>query len=136
MAIRTQNPATGEVVRSFDALSDADVDARLGRAVEVFRGWRAVPPSERSRMMTAAGRLLEEGRHTYARTMTLEMGKPIAAAVQEVEKCARACRFYAEHGPRFLADEGPFEPGRSFVKYQPLGAVLAVMPWNFPFWQV
>jgi len=86
--------------------------------------------------MSAAARVLEEGRNDFARTMTLEMGKPIRAAVQEVEKCARTCRFYAEHAERFLADAGPFEPGHSFVRYQPLGPVLAVMPWNFPFWQV
>ncbi len=136
MAIRTQNPATGEVVRTFEALSDGEIDARLQRAVETFRAHRGVPFAARSRMMSAAARLLEEDKRDYARTMTLEMGKPIAAAVQEAEKCARACRYYAEHAERFLADDGPFEPGRSFVKYQPLGAILAVMPWNFPFWQV
>jgi len=136
MPIQTKNPATGQVIRTFDALSDPEIDARLQRAIEAFRTYRNVAFAARGRMMNAAARLLEEGRRDYARTMTLEMGKPIGAAVQEVEKCARACRFYAEHAERLLADDPPSEPGRSFVKYQPLGPVLAVMPWNFPFWQV
>jgi succinate-semialdehyde dehydrogenase/glutarate-semialdehyde dehydrogenase len=136
MAIRTKNPATGEVVRRFEALSDSEIDTRLQRATETFRTYRDSPFAARSRMMNAAARLLEERKQEYARIMTLEMGKPIGAAVQEVEKCARACRFYAEHAERFLSDEPPTEPGRSFVKYQPLGPVLAIMPWNFPFWQV
>ncbi len=136
MAIRTKNPATGEVVRTFEALSNGEIDARLQRAIETFRTYRTLPFATRGRMMNAAAGVLEERKQDYARTMTLEMGKPIGASVQEVEKCARACRFYAEHAERFLADDPPTEPARSFVKYQPLGLVLAVMPWNFPFWQV
>ncbi len=137
MTIRTKNPATGDVMRTFDALSDADVDAKLDRAIQAFRTYRATPFAERSRMMDAAGRILAERREEYARTMTLEMGKPIAAARQEADKCARACRFYAEHAERFLAnDPAQSDAARTFVAYQPLGVVLAVMPWNFPFWQV
>ncbi len=136
MAIRTKNPATGETLRTFDAFSEKEIDARLQRAADAFRAYRAVPFATRARMMNAAARLLEERKRDYAHTMTLEMGKPSGAAVQEVEKCARTCRFYAEHAERLLADEPPTEPGRSYVKYQPLGPVLAVMPWNFPFWQV
>ena len=136
MAIQTKNPATGEVVRRFEAFSDAEIDVRLQRAIDAFHRYRNVPFAGRSTMMNAAARVLEERKQDYARTMTLEMGKSIGAAVQEVEKCARTCRFYAEHAERLLADEPPTEPGRSFVKYQPLGPVLAVMPWNFPFWQV
>src|SRR5512141_2263445 len=105
MAIRTQNPATGEVLRTFDALSDADVDARLERAVDTFRGWRHVAFTKRSELMLAAARVLDESKRQCARIMTLEMGKPIAASVQEVEKCARCCRFYAEHAEGFLADD-------------------------------
>ncbi len=136
MAIRTKNPATGEIVRTFETLSDEEIDARLQRAIDAFRAYREVPFPARGRMMSGAARILEERKQDYARTMTLEMGKPIAAAVQEVEKCARTCRFYAEHAERFLADESATGPGRSYVTYQPLGPVLAVMPWNFPFWQV
>ncbi len=137
MAIRTQNPATGEILRTFDALSESEIDARLERAIQTFRTYRDVPFARRSSMMQAAAGVLDARRQEFARLMTLEMGKPIGAAVQEVEKCARACRFYSEHTERFLADEAAqSDAARSFVKYQPLGPVLAVMPWNFPFWQV
>ncbi len=137
MAIRTQNPATGEIIRRFDALSDGEIDARLQRAIDTFGMYRTLPFPERARMMEGAARVLEERKREYARTMTLEMGKPIAASVQEVEKCARCCRYYAEHAEGLLADDQE-QPGppRTFVTYQPLGPVLAVMPWNFPFWQV
>jgi len=137
MPIRTTNPATGEVIRTFDPLSDGEIDARLERAVEAFRTYRDVPFAERGRMMNRAAAILGERREAFARTMTLEMGKPVEAARQEVDKCARACRFCAEHAERFLADEpAQSDAARTFVKYQPLGVVLAVMPWNFPFWQV
>ena len=137
MAIRTKNPATGEVVRTFEALSDAQIDAKIKRAAETFRTWRNVTFAERGKMMRQAGRVLEERKQEFARLMTLEMGKPIGAAVQEAEKCAKCCHYYAEHAERLLADDQHTnEPTRSYVKYQPIGPVLAVMPWNFPFWQV
>jgi succinate-semialdehyde dehydrogenase / glutarate-semialdehyde dehydrogenase len=137
MAIRTKNPATGEVVRTFDALSETEIEKRIQRAVEAFRRWRNVDFSERCEMMRQAGRVLDERKQEFARLMTLEMGKPIGAAVQEAEKCAKCCHYYAEHAERLLADDQHTnEPTRSYVKYQPLGPVLAVMPWNFPFWQV
>ncbi|HWR34573.1 MAG TPA: NAD-dependent succinate-semialdehyde dehydrogenase [Clostridia bacterium] len=137
MPIRTQNPATGEVLRSFDSLSDSDIDKKLQLASETFRAWRKTPFTTRGKMMREAAKVLEQNKREYARLMTMEMGKPIGAAVQEVEKCARGCDFYAENAERLLADdqEGS-EPTRSFVTYQPLGAVLAIMPWNFPMWQV
>ena len=95
------------------------------------------PFSERSRLMLRAAELLETEKHELGRMMTLEMGKPIRAAVQEAEKCARACRFYAEHAEEFLADRpAQTDATHSYVAYQPLGPVLAIMPWNFPFWQV
>src|SRR4051812_15231475 len=135
MAIRTKNPATGEVVKTFEALSEAEIDQKVQRAAETFRQWRKVPFSERCELMRKAGRVLEERKQEFARLMTLEMGKPIGAAVQEAEKCAKACHYYAEHAERLLADDQHTnEPTRSYVKYQPLGPVLAVMPWNFPFW--
>jgi succinate-semialdehyde dehydrogenase/glutarate-semialdehyde dehydrogenase len=137
MAIRTQNPATGEVIRRFDALSPSDIDAKLQCAIGTFGIYRNLPFGARAKMMQQAARTLEERKAEYARLMTLEMGKLLGAAIQEVEKCARGCRFYAEHAERFLADEpAESDATRSFVRYQPLGPVLAIMPWNFPFWQV
>lgn len=136
MAIRTLNPATGELIRKFEPHTDAQVESKLQKAIDTFRTWRRVPFSERSRMMRRACEILEHDKNELARTMTLEMGKPLRAAVQEVEKCARACDFYANNAERFLTDEpAQSSATRSFVKYQPLGPVLAIMPWNFPLWQ-
>jgi len=137
MAIRTLNPATGEMIRKFEGLSDEEIDSRLQCAADTFRTYRLVPFSERSRMMLRACEILQSEKLELAKTMTLEMGKPIRAAIQEVEKCARACEFYANNAERFLADEEAQSSAmRSYVKYQPLGPVLAIMPWNFPLWQV
>jgi succinate-semialdehyde dehydrogenase / glutarate-semialdehyde dehydrogenase len=137
MAIRTKNPATGEVVRTFEAISEAEIERKVQRAAETFKTWRTVSFGERCEMMQAAGRVLEERKQEFAQLMTLEMGKPIGAAVQEAEKCAKCCHYYAEHAEQLLADDQHTqEPTRSYVKYQPIGPVLAVMPWNFPFWQV
>ncbi|HEV2864364.1 MAG TPA: NAD-dependent succinate-semialdehyde dehydrogenase [Pyrinomonadaceae bacterium] len=137
MAIATVNPATGETLKSFEPLAEHEVEERLGRAAEVFREYRRTPFGERARMMTAAAEILEAEKRELGRLMTVEMGKPIKGAVQEAEKCAWVCRYYAEHAEGFLADEEiKTNATRSFVRYQPLGPVLAVMPWNFPFWQV
>ncbi len=131
------NPATGETLRTFERLSPDEIDRRIERAVAAFRGYRRVPFAERARMMRRAADVLEEEREEFARRMTLEMGKPIRAAVEEVLKSARACRYYAEHAEQFLRDEPVEADGvRSVVRYQPLGPILAIMPWNFPFWQV
>ena len=129
MAIATVNPATGETVRTFDALSERDVNARLERAVGAFQRWRATPVAERAAIIARAGSILEQEKHRYGRLMTLEMGKPLKAAVEEAAKCALACRYYAEHASAFTAPER-IDGGE--VHYQPLGVVLAVMPWNFP----
>jgi succinate-semialdehyde dehydrogenase/glutarate-semialdehyde dehydrogenase len=114
------------------------VEARLARAAEAWRGWRAAPVAERSEVVRRAGALLDERREEYARLMTLEMGKPVQAARDEAAKCALACRFYADNAERFLEPETLVDEAQSVgrVIYQPLGVVLAVMPWNFPFWQV
>jgi succinate-semialdehyde dehydrogenase/glutarate-semialdehyde dehydrogenase len=137
MPIQTINPATGETLRTFDALTDAGVDARLERAEATFQRYRHTSFAERSRWMARAAEILEEDKDPLGRLMTTEMGKPLAAAVAEVEKCAWACRFYAENAERLLADEEvATDARRSFVRYLPLGPVLAVMPWNFPLWQV
>jgi succinate-semialdehyde dehydrogenase/glutarate-semialdehyde dehydrogenase len=135
--IASINPATGETLRTFEPLTDSAIDARLGRADAAWRSYRRTPAADRVRWLTAAAEILESERDRLGRIMTLEMGKPITAARAEAAKCATACRYYAEHGERLLADE-PVEAGsgRSFLRYQPIGPVLAVMPWNFPFWQV
>ena len=131
------SPATGEVLARFDELSDAELEARIARAAQTFRTWRRRPFAERAALMARAADVLEQRKEQWGRLMTLEMGKTFKSAVAEAEKCAWACRFYAENAERFLADEEvKASATRSFVHHLPLGPVLAVMPWNFPFWQV
>jgi len=135
--IASINPANGEVVRTFEALTESEIEERLVRAAACFRSYRRTAFAQRARWLTEAARILEEERDRFARMMTLEMGKPIHSARAEAGKCALACRYYAEHGERFLADEDvEAGGGRNFIRYQPLGPILAIMPWNFPFWQV
>jgi succinate-semialdehyde dehydrogenase / glutarate-semialdehyde dehydrogenase len=136
-ALISVNPATGQVLRQFAPYSEAEVEARLQRAAEAFRDHRRTPFAARAASLLLVAELLETAKADLGRLMTLEMGKPLRAAIQEAEKCATACRYYAEHAEALLADE-PAETGaaRSFARCQPLGPVLAVMPWNFPFWQV
>jgi succinate-semialdehyde dehydrogenase / glutarate-semialdehyde dehydrogenase len=137
MAIASVNPATGERLREFAALSDRELDQRLARAAAAFREWRTTPLRDRAAVVRRAAGLLEAEKPRFGKLMTLEMGKLFGAAQEEVAKCALTCRFYAEQAERLLApDPVPIEGERSYVTYQPLGAVLAVMPWNFPFWQV
>lgn len=137
MAIATTNPATGEVVQKFNELTDAEVEEKVQRAAETFTTYRKVPFAERARRMIKAAEILETEKDAFGRIMTLEMGKPLRAAVAEAAKCATACRYYAENAERFLADEVvETSAKRSFIRYLPIGPVLAVMPWNFPFWQV
>jgi len=135
--IRSINPTTGATLAEHQALSPADLEQRLARAAEVAPRWRRTPVAERAAIVARLGDLLEREKDRLGRLMTLEMGKPIQAAIDEAAKCAAGCRFYAEHGPQFVADRDVDDEGRrSFVAYEPLGVVLAVMPWNFPFWQV
>lgn len=137
MAIATINPATGEVIKKFVALTDAQVDERIAKAAKTFRTYRITSFADRSRWMTKAAEILESEKESIGRLMTLEMGKTLSSAIAEAEKCASACRYYAEHAEKFVADEViPTAASKSFIRYQPLGIVLAVMPWNFPFWQV
>ncbi len=137
MPIASINPATGQTLRRFDAHSEAEIERRLALAAGLFPRWRTVSFSERSARLARAADILEARKQEWGRIMTLEMGKPIGAAIAEAEKCAWACRYYAEHAERFLADEpAATDASASYVRYDPLGAVLAVMPWNFPFWQV
>jgi succinate-semialdehyde dehydrogenase/glutarate-semialdehyde dehydrogenase len=137
MAIASINPATSKKLKEFSAFTEKEIEERLKRAEEAFEHHRREPFAKRGQLMLAAASLLEQGKKELAQTITLEMGKLLGGAIGEIEKCARVCRFYAENAERFLEDEPvQTDAARSFVRYQPLGAVLAIMPWNFPFWQV
>ena len=137
MAISTVNPATGEEIRTFEALSEEEIDEKIQRSVDTFREYRKTSFEERAKMMERAAEILEEEAGEFGRLMTSEMGKTLAAATAEAQKCARGCRYYAENAERFLADEETeLEGARAFIRYEPLGPILAIMPWNFPFWQV
>jgi succinate-semialdehyde dehydrogenase/glutarate-semialdehyde dehydrogenase len=134
--ITSTNPTTGQAIRSFELQDDAAVDAALTAAVQAQRQWRHVPIAERVSLLTRLAMLLREGKARYAEIIVREMGKPFAEAEAEIEKCARTCDFYAEHGPSYLADEPVSSSAtESLVVFEPLGVVLAIMPWNFPFWQ-
>jgi len=137
MDIATVNPATEEVIKTFEPLSDSELADRVGLAQETFLQYRETSFAERSRWLMNAAEILEAEKEAFGKIMTLEMGKPLKAAIAEVEKCALVCRFYADHGAEFLQDvPAETDASQSFVRYQPLGIILAVMPWNFPFWQV
>jgi succinate-semialdehyde dehydrogenase / glutarate-semialdehyde dehydrogenase len=135
--MQSVNPANGEVLKRYEDHGDAEVERRLARAAATFQTYRRTSFSERAGWMRKAGQILESEKDRVGRLMTLEMGKTLKSAVGEAEKCAWVCRFYADEAERFLADEVvASSASRSFVRYLPLGPVLAVMPWNFPFWQV
>nr|WP_321440803.1 NAD-dependent succinate-semialdehyde dehydrogenase [uncultured Hyphomonas sp.] len=135
--VQSINPATGEVIESFTPLTHATIETALEKASERFRTWRNVSLDERAELLNRAADVLETKAAEYARDITLEMGKPLSQAEAEVKKCATACRHYAEHGATYLQDETfHTEARRAFVRHLPMGPVLAVMPWNFPFWQV
>ena len=137
MAIASVNPANGKLLQSFEEAGGAEIEAALALAASTFRTWRKIAFTERAAKMSRAAEILEEDKRRFGEIMTLEMGKPIGAAIAEVEKCASVCRYYAEHAEAFLApEEVATDASRSYVRYDPLGCVLAVMPWNFPFWQV
>ena len=137
MAIATTNPANGEVLKTFEPLTAAQIEQKLQLASSAFRDHRRTSFADRASKMMRAAEILEKEKDECARLMTLEMGKPLKAAVAEALKCATGCRYYAENAERFLADE-TVETGakRSFIRYLPIGPILAIMPWNFPFWQV
>lgn len=137
MAIASVNPATGEKLREFAPFKEEEIEEKLQRAAHAFSAHRRTSFNERAERMLRAAEILEREQETFARLMTLEMGKPVQSARDETAKCARVCRYYAEQAANFLADETvATDATHSFIRYQPLGAVLAVMPWNFPFWQV
>lgn len=139
MPIATIDPTDGRVLKTFEPLTDAQIEESLASAADGFAALRSVTFEQRASWLRAAADILDAERDEIARTMTVEMGKTLVAAKAEVAKCAVACRFYAQHAAAFLADE-PTDPGavkarQAYVRYQPLGPVLAVMPWNFPLWQ-
>ncbi|MFI2619216.1 NADP-dependent succinic semialdehyde dehydrogenase [Streptomyces sp. NPDC018584] len=143
MPIATVNPATGETLETFEPIAPAEIERRLAAAHTAYGHHRTTSFGERSRLLSRAAGLLEEDTESIARTMTTEMGKPIKAARAEAAKCVKAMRWYADHAEGLLADEHPAEAdvrdsgaSRAVVHYRPLGVVLAVMPWNFPLWQV
>ncbi len=137
MAIATINPATGEVIKKFEPLSDIEIDKKVQKAVGAYRSELHTPFSVRAQRMVKAAQIVERDQEKLARLMTLEMGKPLKQALAEAIKCTTACHFYAENAEKIMADE-VVDTGakKSFVRYRPIGPVLAVMPWNFPFWQV
>ncbi|MFQ5568742.1 MAG: NAD-dependent succinate-semialdehyde dehydrogenase [Rhodothermales bacterium] len=137
MPLISINPATGAEIERYAPMSSSDIEERIGRAAAAFARHRATSFAERTRKMNRAAGILEERAGEWGRLMTQEMGKPITQAVAEARKCAWVCRYYAEHAAAFLQDEiVGTDSAKSYVAYQPLGPVLAVMPWNFPFWQV
>ena len=137
MAIATVNPATGRLVKTFEPITDSQIEEKLRLAALTFPKFRSLTFAERAGMMTKAGDILESEKNELAALMTTEMGKTLRSAVDEAAKCAWVCRYYAEHAERFLADEViDTVASRSFVRYQPLGVILVIMPWNYPFWQV
>ncbi len=137
MPIATINPATGETIQIFTPLTDTELETKLALAEQTTRTYARTSLADRATWLHNAAQHLETNRQSYGELLTLEMGKPIKAAIAEVEKSAWVCRFYAEHGASFLADVSvQTDATNSFIRYQPLGIILAVMPWNFPFWQV
>src|SRR5436190_14543789 len=137
MAIASINPATGELTKRFDPHTDSEIERALDRAVSAFEKYRASSFAERAVKLRHAAEMLEKDREHFARIITSEMGKLLRGSIDEIERCARGCRFYAEHGEEFLRDQViSSDANRSSIRYQPLGTVLAIMPWNFPFWQV
>jgi succinate-semialdehyde dehydrogenase / glutarate-semialdehyde dehydrogenase len=137
MPIASINPATGETLKTFEALSPAALDEKIQRAWATFHQYRKTSFAERASWLHNAARILEDSKHVYGAIMTAEMGKTLKSAVAEAEKCAAGCRYYAENAERQLADEAvATTASQSYIRYQPIGPVLAVMPWNFPFWQV
>ncbi len=137
MAISTINPATGELLKTFEPLKDIEIATKLDLAQQAFENYRHTSLQERSQLLQSCADILEQGAEKFAKLMTLEMGKTYKSAIAEAKKCALVCRYYAENGAEFLADvPAKTDASQSFVRYQPLGIILAVMPWNFPFWQV
>jgi len=137
VSLQSVNPATGAVLETFEETSPTELDRIIARADAASREWRVLPVAARAERLRAAGRILRERKDAYARTMALEMGKPLAQGVAEAEKCAWVCDYYADQAAAMLADQRrQTDATRSYVRFEAIGPVLAIMPWNFPFWQV
>jgi succinate-semialdehyde dehydrogenase/glutarate-semialdehyde dehydrogenase len=137
MAIASVNPTTGELLKSFEPLTSEQIEAKVRLASAAFPKFRRLTFTQRAAMMNGAAEILESDKEELGRLMTTEMGKTLRSAIDEAVKCAWACRYYAENAEKYLADEDvATNARRSYVKYQPIGVVLAIMPWNFPLWQV
>jgi succinate-semialdehyde dehydrogenase/glutarate-semialdehyde dehydrogenase len=135
MPIASINPTNGETLGTFAALDSSQVEDRLAKAARAFESYRHTSFAQRANWLNETADLLEHEKTQLARIMTLEMGKLLRAAEEEITKCAKGCRFYAENAERFLAErEIPTETARNYVRYEPMGPILAIMPWNFPFW--
>ena len=137
MAIASINPATGELIKRFEAHDDAAIESALDRAAAGFESHRRSSFAARATKLQRAAEILENNRDHFAHIITSEMGKLLRGSIEEIEKCARGCRYYAEQGEKFLTEQSvPSDAGQSLIRYEPLGILLAIMPWNFPFWQV
>src|SRR3954462_11956193 len=137
MAITSINPATGDAVKTYDEMTPADAAAAIAQAHDAWRAWKKTTFSERARLMNRSAAILRERKTGLARLMAIEMGKPLKQGTAEVEKCALGCDYYAEHAEAHLAPEMiATDASKSYVAFEPLGVILAVMPWNFPLWQV
>ncbi|MFT5336886.1 MAG: succinate-semialdehyde dehydrogenase/glutarate-semialdehyde dehydrogenase, partial [Luteibaculaceae bacterium] len=137
MQFNSINPFDGKQVGSYVALTNEELDARLEKSANVFKSWRKVAMAKRSELMLAAGKVLKDNVEQYAKMISLEMGKPIGESRAEINKCAWVCDYYAENAADFLQDEIiASDASKSFVRHDAIGSVLAIMPWNFPFWQV
>src|SRR5204863_445420 len=137
MTVVSINPTTGETLETFAETTPAALERVLDEAVAAYQTWRRCSYAQRAKLVREAARLLRERKSQHARTMALEMGKPLPQGEAEAEKCAWVCDYYAEHAERFLADEPREADGsKAFVRFDPIGPVLAIMPWNFPFWHV
>lgn len=135
--IESKNPYNGEIIEKFKELTKTEIDQKLEKADKRFKSWRQVSFEDRSKLMHAAGEELKKNKDQYARDMSLEMGKPITQAIAEIEKCAWVCEYYAENAEKHLSPKNiKTDASKSFVSYEPIGTVLAVMPWNYPYWQV
>lgn len=137
MPIATINPTTGETLKTFAPLTDAELEEKLASAQQAYHHYRHIPFAQKAQWLNQAADILEQNAPNFGKIMTAEMGKPLKSAIAEAQKCALVCRYYAENAPTFLADTPTStDASTSFLRYQPLGPILAVMPWNFPFWQV
>src|ERR687888_2032053 len=135
--IETINPSTGNVIATYDNMSNEEIAQKVKSARTAFQKWSKLDISERTAFMRSLGRVMRKNKDEYAMLITEEMGKPIRQSIAEIEKCAWVCDYYAEHAEAFLRDEIiPTEFRKSFVSFEPLGVVACIMPWNFPFWQV